>query len=433
MRTASAIVIAAMDEEVQPLLQRAQSEGHKVGELSTPADFRAWVTTLTPPRILIVQSGVGMTAAASALTWALEQVATREVFSVGTAGGLGPHLNVGDVVVGSEYRYGTVDATAFGYAPGQVPGQPEVFTISERVATTLEEMSSIQTGLMLSCDSFVTAEQVEPIRHTFPGALTTDMETAALAQVSRAYGVGFTAIRAVSDLCGPKAGQDFHMSLDKAAEASIDTLCEVLSNLEPKKSRSDGRRRQFTQEALQAAMYCIVAMDHDLEPIDADPELVEALKHDIYRDPIMSVIELVTAGRDYIKSTPNVRLSSQRYDRLRAEFIDDAGITSSRGRQVWPPTSQTVMKRFGGLWNKALESIGLTGSSGRRSGGIVYSDSDYCEAIALYHAWITSQGRHPSYAGYQDWLSTVDERYPSGASVRQHFGTWADAILSLYT
>lgn len=40
-------------------------------------------------------------------------------------------MNVGDLVVGTQFRYADADATAFGYAPGQVPGMPESFTAAE--------------------------------------------------------------------------------------------------------------------------------------------------------------------------------------------------------------------------------------------------------------------------------------------------------------
>lgn len=110
----------------------------------------------------------------------------------------------------------------------------------------------------------------------------------------------------------------------------------------------------------------------------------------------------------------------------------DLNLEGGRGRQTWPPTSQTIMKRFDGYWNNAMTAIGLAGGSGRRRGGLRYTDEDYREAIRLYHEEVTSQRKNPSYSGYQQWLSRQDGTYPSGASIRQHFGTWADAILSLY-
>ncbi|AZN30276.1 5'-methylthioadenosine/S-adenosylhomocysteine nucleosidase [Flaviflexus salsibiostraticola] len=435
MRTAAAIVLTAMPEEADPFLARAR-QNHRVGELTTPSTFRAWFLELASPRILLVQSGVGQSAAASALTWAFGQVSTRDVFISGTAGGLHPSIEVGDIIIGSEYRYGMADATAFDYVYGQVPGQPAKFDGSERVLEIAEQLenSRIKTGLMLSSDSFVTAKNVDTVREAFPDALSTDMESTAVAQVCHAFGTQFAAIRAVSDLCGPAADQDFHMALDEAAELAAETTLEIISVL-----RGGGtpgrRRRQFGLDALYAALFAVIAIDNDLEPVDGetlDLDLSD-LSRDLHDEQVGSFAELVAAGKQFVAENPAVRITSQRYDTIRAEILQDLNLVGGRGRQTWPPTSQTIMKRFDGYWNNAMTAIGLTGGSGRRRGGLRYSDQDYREAIRLYHEAMNAERRNPSYSGYQQWLSSQDKPYPSGASIRQHFGTWADAILSLYS
>ncbi|WP_182353043.1 5'-methylthioadenosine/S-adenosylhomocysteine nucleosidase [Flaviflexus huanghaiensis] len=435
MRTAAAIVLTAMPEEAEPFLAKARAT-RRVGELTTPSTFRAWFLELASPRILLVQSGIGQTAAASALTWALGQVSTRDVFFSGTAGGLHPSVEVGDIIIGSTYRYGMADATAFDYEFGQVPGQPPEFTCSPRVLDIVEQLENdrVTTGLMLSSDSFVTAKNVDAVRQAFPTALSTDMESVAAAQVCHAFGTQFAAVRAVSDLCGPAADQDFHMALDEAAVLAAETTLEIISVL-----RGGGtpgrRRRQFGLDALFAALFAVVAIDNGLEPVDAtDLNLdLSDLSRDLHDEQVRSFAELIAAGKQFVADNPSARITSQRYDTLRAEILEDLNLVGGRGRQTWPPTSQTIMKRFDGYWNNAMTAIGLTGGSGRRRGGLRYSDEDYREAIRLYHEAMSAERRNPSYSGYQQWLSSQDKPYPSGASIRQHFGTWADAILSLYS
>ena len=436
MRTAAAIILTAMPEEAEPFLAKAR-ETQRVGELTTPSTFRAWFLELASPRILLVQSGIGLTAAASALTWALSQVSTKDVFISGSAGGLHTSINVGDIVIGTEYRYGMADATAFDYEFGQVPGQPPKFDISERVLEGFDSLEVntdlIRRGLMLSSDSFVTAKNVDAVREAFPEALSTDMESAALAQICHAYGTGFTAIRAVSDLCGPAADQDFHIEIDKAAGRAAETTLAIISLLKGG-SKPDRRRRQFGIDALYAALYAVIAIDQELEPIDSsDLELdMSDLSRDLHDEQVASFADLVAAGKKYVAENPDGRITSQRYDSIRGEILQDLNLAGGRGRQTWPPTSQTIMKRFDGYWNNAMTSIGLKGGSGRRRGGLRYSAEDYREAIRLYHQSMTKARRNPSYSGYQQWLAEQEKTYPSGASIRQHFGTWADAILSLY-
>lgn len=436
MRTAAAIILTAMPQEAEPFLAKARGT-QRVGTLATPSTFKAWFLELASPRVLLVQSGIGQTAAASALTWALSQVSTKDVFISGSAGGLHRSVNVGDIIIGTEYRYGTADATAFDYEYGQVPGQPPQFEASGRVMEVLDRVDTnsgtIRHGLMLSSDSFVTAKNVDAVRQAFPEALSTDMESTPLAQICHAYGVGFTAVRAVSDLCGPEADQDFQMEIDTAATAAAETTLAIITLLRGS-SKPDRRRRQFKLDALYAALYAVIAIDKGLEPIEAAHlELdLSDLSRDLHEEDVTSFAEMVAAGKKYVAEHPDGRITSQRYDTIRSEVLQDLNLAGGRGRQTWPPTSQTIMKRFDGYWNNAMTSIGLTGGSGRRRGGLRYSSEDYREAIRRYHEAMTTARRNPSYSGYQQWLADQDKAYPSGASIRQHFGTWADAILSLY-
>ena len=47
------------------------------------------------------------------------------------------------------------------------------------------------------------------------------MESTALAQVAVGAGIPFVSVRGVSDLCGPEAGQDFHIAAEEAAPAAL--------------------------------------------------------------------------------------------------------------------------------------------------------------------------------------------------------------------
>ena len=85
---------------------------------------------------------------------------------------------------------------------------------------------------MLSGGSFVTAENVGATRDVFPEALSTDMETTALAQVCTGHGTPFLAVRSISDLCGPAADQQFHLELDVVARISARAVLRVLPALE---------------------------------------------------------------------------------------------------------------------------------------------------------------------------------------------------------
>ncbi len=217
--------------------------GDSIG--GSPADQlvpRAGRRPAGPRELVLVRSGIGLVAAASALATALTRLAPAVVLSAGTTGGLGREVAVGDVCVSTTLAYTDADATAFGYAHGQTPGQPAVFEADAAVLARVEEVgpaalrastassggARIRAGQMLAGNSFVTAANVGRARELFPGAVSTDMESTALAQVAASAGIPFASVRGVSDLCGPEAGQDFHIGSHEAAARSAAVVLAAL-------------------------------------------------------------------------------------------------------------------------------------------------------------------------------------------------------------
>ncbi len=425
-----AIVIAAQDEEIQPVLEQLTALATKPAKLACPV-AAAWVAASTSGNILVLRTGIGLVATSNALGWAMARFTPKLVISTGSAGGLAKDVEVGEVVIGTTYRYGTVDATAFGYALGQVPGQPEYYT----GATDLIDQCppEIRRGLMLSGDSFVTAANVGSTRENFPEALTTDMETTAAAQVCHAWDVPFISIRCVSDLCGPAADQDYHIGLDYASAASAKAAIELLVYLaEPGPS---GPSQRFSEESLIAALLLLFASVNNLKPTDATDlptnlrEAVTEQYEAVRPDLIEASLGLIAAGRQAIAEDPTVTLTAKQYDTERANLARELGLTTGRGQLAWPPTSQTIIKRFNGYWNDALSKVGMRVQSGRKRGGLKFSDQDYVTALRTFATWSAKQGISPSYKAYQQWIKDTDRRgaVPSGAAIRQRFGSWRAA------
>lgn len=193
--------------------------------------------------VLLVRSKIGGTNAAAALTSVISLVSKqpRLVVSAGTAGGLKSGIAVGDVCVSTTLAYTDADATAFGYVRGQLPGMPATYSSDDvardmalaaspalNAATPTSANAKIYSGQMLAGNSFVTAANVGDTRTAFPEAISTDMESTPLAQVCEAYSLPFIAVRGVSDLCGPKAGEDFHIGVDEAAARSAAVVTQLV-------------------------------------------------------------------------------------------------------------------------------------------------------------------------------------------------------------
>ncbi|WP_237221713.1 5'-methylthioadenosine/S-adenosylhomocysteine nucleosidase [Rothia nasimurium] len=233
----AAIIQVAMDVEAAPFLEKTQAVGdaYALGE----AEFypRALATDSGDLKILLVRSKIGLVNAATALTVALSLVpAPRLVLSAGTAGGLRADVEVGDLAIGTEYTYTDADATAFGYEFGQVPGMPATYATQPALLDQARAVAAAYTGegtplfgQMLAGGSFVTAKNVKDTREIFPQAISTDMETTALAQICASRQIPFLAIRGISDLCGPAADQDFHMDAPIVAERSATLALAVLA------------------------------------------------------------------------------------------------------------------------------------------------------------------------------------------------------------
>lgn len=234
------VVLTAMPEESAPLLARLAGRRSVLVPLTGVTADRG---QLAGADTVVATTGIGIAAATAAATWAVLSHRPRAVVAAGSCGGLAADIEVGTLIVGESFSWSLADATAFGYAPGQIPGGPgrhradpswvERAEQAARAADASGAGHGVRRGLMLSGDAFVTASIAEPMRERFPGALSADMETTASARTAEALGTPFVALRAVSDLCGPAAGQQFHLEIDLVAEISARAVEELAGRLTP--------------------------------------------------------------------------------------------------------------------------------------------------------------------------------------------------------
>lgn len=229
--TVVAIIQCAMEMEAAPLRAalRPCADSDTVTELvigmKGHAQQRFALGALDGHDVLLAISGIGLANSASATARALTLVDTPIVIAAGTTGGLAADINVSTIAAGTSTIYSQADATAFGYAMGQIPQMPKDYRSSDEAVARVALLAksdalTVMTGRVLSSDSFVTAPIAQPMREQFPDAIGADMETCAMAEVAWSSGVDWVSLRAVSDLCGPAADQDFHMDSEKAAGIS---------------------------------------------------------------------------------------------------------------------------------------------------------------------------------------------------------------------
>jgi adenosylhomocysteine nucleosidase len=179
--------------------------------------------------IILVESGIGKVNAAVAVTLLIERYKPDLIINSGSSGAFADGLKVGDVVVATQYRYGDVDATCFGYEHGQVPQMPVKYDLDEewvdlarQAAAVADKLPySLDFGLVLTLDSFMSeSERVEWIKSTFPSVKVSDMEGLAIVQAAAQYGIPVLAIKAVSDITGHggDTADSFDDNLDDVAK-----------------------------------------------------------------------------------------------------------------------------------------------------------------------------------------------------------------------
>ncbi len=173
------------------------------------------VGTLGENKIVLLQSGIGKTNAASGVTNLIINFHPDFVISTGVAGGIDTRLDVMDVVVGQMVCYHDVFC-GDDCDPGQVQGLPKYFEGDKRlteIAAALDGTVRIVPGLICTGDQFVTRrEDLERIKSAYPSALAVDMESAAIAQVCCLWHVPFLSFRIISDTPGVRAHFDQYLN-----------------------------------------------------------------------------------------------------------------------------------------------------------------------------------------------------------------------------
>lgn len=230
------VIACAMKEEITPFLEDATSV-NTITFPTAPSTLEAYEANLWGQEVILMRTGIGLTNAAMAATLACLNLEPKLYLLAGTIGGLAADVKVGQIILGTSAQYFDADATAFGYQIGQIPQMPVQYESgnwqealpSQAGASWAEKVATGGIGLVLSGNSFVTGEITGRVRESFVGARGADMETCAAAQVCMSFDVPWLCIRAVSDLCQPGAGEQFHIEASHASGLSCQAVKQILT------------------------------------------------------------------------------------------------------------------------------------------------------------------------------------------------------------
>ena len=202
------------------------------------AGFTFYQGQLNGADVVIVQSGIGKVAAALATAFLINKFSPDYIVNTGSAGGFEQSLQVGDIVISSEVQYHDVDLTAFGYAIGQLPGNPPAYIphqqLVEAAKTSASNLTNIQTlvGLITTGDTFMTADDdIAKARNNFPTMAAVEMEGAAIAHTCHQLNTPFVVIRSMSDIAGKESPTSFEVYLETASVNSSKLVENMVCSL----------------------------------------------------------------------------------------------------------------------------------------------------------------------------------------------------------
>ena len=223
-------IVSAMHQELRALLPALDKH-----QSATFAGRTFHIGTMEGQPVVMTLSGIGKVAAATTATLLLQEIDVQRIVFTGAAGGLGPGVRVGDVVVARELLQHDMDASPLFprfevplTGRSRFPTDPDLSAAlasaalhclqhaAERIGETHLADFGIDSpllpqGLVVSGDRFVaTAAESEALRAALPDALAVEMEGAALAQVCADFGRPFAVIRTVSDRADDSAHVDFN-------------------------------------------------------------------------------------------------------------------------------------------------------------------------------------------------------------------------------
>jgi len=230
-------IIAAMEKELSLLCETmGKYVTQKIGE------FEFYTGKIEGKDVTLLCCGIGKVNAAVGCSILIQQFKPDCVINSGSAGGIKTGLKVGDAIISNGLVYHDVDVTAFNYAPGQIPHQPQIFPVQEKFIKlgedAVDELKSEKIlpvsfnhcrGLIGSGDIFMhEPEKIERVRRVFPDIAAVEMEGAAIAHCCHLFSVPVLVIRALSDVAGTESTVSFNEFIAVAAKHSAQIVIRIV-------------------------------------------------------------------------------------------------------------------------------------------------------------------------------------------------------------
>lgn len=227
-------IIGAMELEVETLKEKM-----KINNIVKKASMDFHEGSLNDVEVVIVRSGIGKVNAGICVQILADLFHVTHIINTGVAGSLNPSIDIGDIVISTDAMYHDVDATVFGYQPGEIPqlGQREFIAEPSLIALAKVACKDVNpdihafSGRVVSGDQFISDKAVkERLVNVFEG-FCAEMEGAAIAQASTLNHIPFVIIRAISDKADESAEMDYPSFERKAAADCAKLVAHMITNI----------------------------------------------------------------------------------------------------------------------------------------------------------------------------------------------------------
>ena len=207
-----------------------------------------WQGHLYGQPVVLALSRIGKVAAAITATALIERFGIDKLVFTGVAGGLRRGVDVGDVVVATEFMQHDLDSSPL-YPRYEVPLYGQTKFKADAALTAMLSRAAhnamavrlstiggadyaqarVHEGLLATGDRFVCgAAESQALLAALAAAghdvLAVEMECAAVAQVCHDYGIAFAAMRTISDRAEDTAHVDFPRFLDETARGYAQSI-----------------------------------------------------------------------------------------------------------------------------------------------------------------------------------------------------------------
>lgn len=196
-------IIVADDGEFYPLVDKISEK--------TAIDYfgrEAFSFNVGSVKAFVLHCGIGKVNAAAAAMH-LYSKGCNVILNYGYSGGISG-VKKGDVVISDRFLEHDFDLTCLGYKPCEKPSQEYIYNADKNLTALLNEIyPSAKIGLAVSGDCFISSDELRNKMKNEFGAVSCDMETAAIASVCYQTGMRFASIRQISDDAGDDASESY--------------------------------------------------------------------------------------------------------------------------------------------------------------------------------------------------------------------------------